>query len=264
MTFRSCQNLMSSELKSNGLSLCKYWREGCKLHSELTSLLSRAPKRTFVESVIIKFKPERCNGKVLNAIPSPVSLWPPGLWYCLLVGSPLEWSSSRASFCHVTVHVSYSLLFTGNYKNLHTKSSDITFTHQINIYLLNICCLADTIPGLSHRTVGAESGCASNGTDSRGRQTLHACCPGLPSNPFCHANSRLSLELAASPERLDGHQKVIWIVVEILLFLLHEVCLKIVCLESGAPFAVVTLCLLSDYWNNCHVCRCTIGFVQWL
>lgn len=76
--------------------------------------------------------------------------------------------------CHVTVRVSNSLLFTGNYKNLHTKSSDITFTHPVNIYLLNICCLADTIPGLSHRTVEAESGCASNGTGSSRRQTLHA------------------------------------------------------------------------------------------
>lgn len=165
--------------------------------------------------------------------------------------------------CYVTVLASSSLLFTGNYKNLHTKSSDITFTHPVNIYLLNICCLADTIPGLSHRTVGAESGYASNGTDSRRRQTLPRCL-ALPGNPFCHANSQLSLELAASPERMDGHKKIIWNAVEIVLFLLHEVCLEIVCLEFGAPFAVVTLCLLSDYWNNCHFSHCTIGFVQWL
>lgn len=166
MTFLSCQNLMSSKLKSNGLLLCQYWREGWKLLSEFTSLLSWALKRTFVESVIIKFNPEKCNGKVLKAVTHPPTS--PGhhdfgiaCWWGFL------WSEAHhMHLCHVTVLVS-SFLFTRNYKNLHTKSSDITFTHPDNIYLLNICCLPDTIPGLSHRTVGAESSYASNGTDQQ-------------------------------------------------------------------------------------------------
>lgn len=85
----------------------------------------------------------------------------------LLAGGVSFGEAHYMHLCYLTVLISNFLLFTENYKNLHAKSSHITFTHPANIYLLNICCLPDTIPGLSHRTGEVDSGYAFNGTDQQ-------------------------------------------------------------------------------------------------
>lgn len=60
------------------------------------------------------------------------------------------------NFCDLTVLLSNFFMFTVNYRNIHTKSSHIIFTHSIHIYLANICCMPDTVPGISYRTDEAQ------------------------------------------------------------------------------------------------------------